>query len=204
MSEVEVSPSTVTALKVSATPALSSPCRAAALSGASVNTNDSMVAMSGAIMPAPLAIPLMTTVADPSFAVAVATFGKRVGRHDRLGGIDPDVRLRAAHEPPITLANFVAGKGSPMTPVDASRTSLVLHLAASAASLAVKAVAARPVRPVKALALLELTTRARAFRTSFSRHQSTGADGHFDRVIRRRWSCPARARPVQRRCGSDI
>ena len=37
---------------------------------------DSIVAMSGAIMPAPLAMPLMVTLALPSFTVAVATFGK--------------------------------------------------------------------------------------------------------------------------------
>ena len=66
----------VTALKVSSTPLLSSDCSAAAVIGASVKTKDSMVAMSGAIMPAPLAMPLMVTVALPSFTVAVATFGK--------------------------------------------------------------------------------------------------------------------------------
>ena len=35
-----------------------------------------MVAMSGTIMPEPLAMPLMVTLALPSFTVAVATFGK--------------------------------------------------------------------------------------------------------------------------------
>ena len=43
--------------------------------GASVATKDSIVAMSGAIMPAPLAMPLMVTSASPSFTVTVATFG---------------------------------------------------------------------------------------------------------------------------------
>ena len=66
----------VTALKVSVTPSDSSVCSARAPIGASVNTNDSIVAMSGAIMPAPLAMPLMVTVALPSLAVAVATLGK--------------------------------------------------------------------------------------------------------------------------------
>ena len=41
-----------------------------------MKTNDNIVAISGAIMPAPLAMPLMVTVALPSLAVAVATFGK--------------------------------------------------------------------------------------------------------------------------------
>ena len=76
VSEVEVSLSMVTALKVSSTPLFSSDCSASAEIGASVNTNDSIVAMSGAIMPAPLAMPLMVTVALPSFTLAVATFGK--------------------------------------------------------------------------------------------------------------------------------
>ncbi|MGY4366337.1 hypothetical protein ACVW1A_002402 [Bradyrhizobium sp. LB1.3] len=71
-----MSPSIVTALKVSSTPLLSSACSAAGAIGASVKTNDSIVAMSGAIMPAPFAMPLIVTLALPSFTVAVATFGK--------------------------------------------------------------------------------------------------------------------------------
>ena len=41
-----------------------------------MKTKDSMVAMSGAIMPAPLAMPLIVTVVLPSLTVAVATLGK--------------------------------------------------------------------------------------------------------------------------------
>ena len=47
----------------------SSACRTGAAIGASVTTKESIVAMSGAIMPAPLAMPLMVTVASPSVAV---------------------------------------------------------------------------------------------------------------------------------------
>ena len=50
--------------------------RAGAAIGASVKTKDSIVAMSGAIMPAPLAMPLMITSASPSLTRAVAIFGK--------------------------------------------------------------------------------------------------------------------------------
>ena len=64
----------VTALKVSTTPSRSSACSAGAAIGASVKTKASMVAMSGAIMPAPLAKPLMVTVVPPR-ALAVASFG---------------------------------------------------------------------------------------------------------------------------------
>ena len=69
------SPSIVTALKVSATPSLSSVCNAFAEIAASVKTNDSIVAMSGAIMPAPLAMPLIVTIVSPSGTRRVAPFG---------------------------------------------------------------------------------------------------------------------------------
>ena len=64
VSEVEVSPSMVTALKVSTTPSRNRACNAGAAIGASVKTKASIVAMSGAIMPAPLAKPLMVTLAS--------------------------------------------------------------------------------------------------------------------------------------------
>ena len=66
VSDVDVSLSMVRALNVSSTPLLSSDCSTADDSGASVNTNDSMVAMSGVIMPAPLAMPSMVTLASPA------------------------------------------------------------------------------------------------------------------------------------------
>ena len=65
----------VTALKVSTTPSRNRACNAGAAIGASVKTKASMVAMSGAIMPAPLAKPLMVTVVPPSRACAVASLG---------------------------------------------------------------------------------------------------------------------------------
>jgi hypothetical protein len=66
VSDVEVSLSTVTELKVGPTPAESSDCSTGAGIFASVTTKDSMVAMSGAIMPAPLAMPLMRDGTPPS------------------------------------------------------------------------------------------------------------------------------------------
>src|SRR6476646_10006025 len=79
----------------------------------------------------------------------------------------------------MTPPNFVASSGSPITPVDARKISEGLQPAAAAATL----VASRPDLPVKALALPELTTSARAVPClSCARHQSTGADGHFERV----------------------
>ena len=88
----------VTALKVSATASLSSACSAGAAIGASVKTKDSMVAMSGAIMPAPLAMPLMVTVALPSRARRGRDLRKRVGGHDGAGGVEPAAALRVRHK----------------------------------------------------------------------------------------------------------
>src|SRR5213592_3006088 len=83
----------------------------------------------------------------------------------------------------MTAPNLVASSGSPITPVDARNTSDGLQPAALAAMSAVSLVAARPDLPVKALALPELTTSAPAAPAlRCARHQSTGADGHFDRV----------------------
>src|SRR4029077_9032777 len=86
-----------------------------------------------------------------------------------------------------TPSNLVASSGSPITPVEARKTSLMLQPTALAAIEAVSVVDCRPVLPVKALALPELTTSARAPledlpRASLARHHSTGADGHFDWV----------------------
>src|SRR5690606_9008556 len=73
--------------------------------------------------------------------------------------------------------------GSPITPVEARKTSVVAQPTALAAASAVASVAARPLIPVKALALPELTTTARAFPcTRLRRQKSTGADGQSERV----------------------
>ena len=182
----------VTALKVSSTPFLSSDCSAAAVIGASVNTKASMVAMSGAIIPAPLAMPLMVTVARPSFTVEVATLAKVSVVMMALAAPIHSPGVACCASAPSTPLNLVASSGSPITPVEARNTSPTLHPTALAAISAVSAVACRPVLPVNALALPEFTTSARARpRPSLARHHSTGADGHFDRV-----KTPATAVPL--------
>ena len=162
MSDVDVSLSMVSALNVSSTPLLSSDCSTADDSGASVNTNDSMVAMSGAIMPAPLAMPLMVTLALPSLTVAVATFGKVSVVMIARAALIQSAGAALSASVPSTPSNLVASSGSPITPVEARNTSSGLHPTALAAIDAVNAVACRPVLPVKALALPEFTTSARA------------------------------------------
>ncbi len=77
----------------------------------------------------------------------------------------------------------MASSGSPITPVEAMKTWLARQPATSAAMSAVSFTACAPVLPVKAFALPEFTTSARACpRSRFLRHQSTGAEGHFERV----------------------
>ena len=75
VSEVEVSLSTVIELKLGSTPADRSDCSTEGAMSASVTTKDSIVAMSGAIMPAPLAMPLIVTLTPSISALPVATFG---------------------------------------------------------------------------------------------------------------------------------
>ena len=83
----------------------------------------------------------------------------------------------------MTRAMRVASSGSPMTPVEAMKISLGLAPIALAAASATSATAATPRPPVKALALPELTMSARAFPPfRCARHQSTGAEGHLERV----------------------
>ena len=96
VSEVEVSPSMVTALKVSPTPSCSSACSAGAAIAASVKTKDSIVAMSGAIMPAPLAMPLMRDLRAVDLRRCGRHLREGVGGHDRLGRIEEAARARAS------------------------------------------------------------------------------------------------------------
>ncbi|MNC91186.1 hypothetical protein D3C83_73940 [compost metagenome] len=70
-----MSPSTVIALKLDATERDRSDCSTGAAIAASVATKASIVAMSGAIMPAPLAMPLIVTVAAPIATRREAPFG---------------------------------------------------------------------------------------------------------------------------------
>ena len=142
-----------------------------------------MVAMSGAIMPAPLAMPLIVTLALPSLTVAVATFGKVSVVMIALAAVIHSPGTTCSASVPSTPSNLLASSGSPITPVEAKNTSLGLQPTALAAIAAVSVVACRPVLPVNALALPEFTTSARACpRPSLARHHSTGADGHFDLV----------------------
>src|SRR4051794_27015979 len=153
---------------------------------------DSIVAMSGAIMPAPLEMPLMVTSASPSLTVAVATFGYVSVVMMAFAASVHRSGLPSLTSPASRWLNLVVSSGSPMTPVDARKTSPAVQPAAFAAASPVSAVDSRPFCPVKALALPELTTSTRALpEPRFWRQKSTGAEGHFDLV-----NTPATAVPA--------
>src|SRR5437867_3656005 len=82
-----------------------------------------------------------------------------------------------------TLPNFLGSSGSPITPVEARKTSFGRQPIASPTMAAESLTVSRPRLPVNALALPELTRSARAVPfANAARHQSTGADGHCERV----------------------
>ena len=180
VSEVEVSESTVVQLKLASTPRRSMVCSASGGSLASVNTKHSIVAMSGAIIPLPLAKPLMRTLASPICATLVAA----------LGNVSVVMMARAAasHASSPRLAcsagsaavSRSTGSVSPITPVEATNTCRAGQPSSLPAASAVAAQASRPARPVNTLALPAFTTTARARPPlSDARHQSTGAPGHL-------------------------
>src|ERR1700743_94445 len=92
----------------------------------------------------------------------------------------------AARKPPAAPSStsvpkifviFVAGNGSPITPVEAMNTSDGRQPTMAAVDSAIWRAPSKPALPVKALALPLLTTRARAERAArFALHQSTGAE----------------------------
>src|SRR5712671_5560741 len=137
--------------------------------------------MSGAIMPEPLAKPLIRTLV-PSI-VAAAPFGKvSVVMIARAAGSQAAASSKGAiFGNALTILS--AGGGSPITPVEEMKISRGLQPNSSAAAAAVRSQTSRPVRPVKTLALPELTTIARTEPPGRqARHQSTGAPGIVDWV----------------------
>ncbi len=83
----------------------------------------------------------------------------------------------------LRFYRWTKGDSEAVRPVRHLLATVLLFIVGIQALRYAAGVAARPFLPVKALALPELTTRARAFPDfSFSRHHSTGAEGHFERV----------------------
>ena len=179
VSLVERSPSTVTALKVSATATDSMSCSAAGGRAASVATKASMVAMFGAIMPEPLAIPAIRTGVRSIWVWATAPLG-----NVSVVMIADAAAAQLSASRPATSSGTTgsirpASSTTPITPVEASITWSAGTPRAAPAASAVRRAASAPGAPVKLLAQPALQTRARTrppSASSAARHQSTGAE----------------------------
>ena len=172
-------------LKDRSVAAARSGCNTACGNRASVKINASIVAMSGAIMPEPLAKPLRRTSTPPNRAVAAAPLGKVSVVMIARAAFSQFVGPSSGAAFPSPAVSFSAGKVSPMTPVEAMKISFALPPTSRAAAAAVASTAAFPALPVKTLALPELTTSPRT-RPDLrqSRHHRTGAPGVSERVKR--------------------
>ena len=171
------------ALKLRSLPRARSGCSTDAGSFASVKTKASMVAISGAIMPEPLAIPLTVTSAPPMRTRRVAPLGKVSVVMIAAAAPRQSSSPRSAFRPSKQPISFSSGRVSPMTPVEATKTSRLRQPIRPRSASIERATESSPARPVKALALPALTSRARARPpASACRHHSTGTDAVFERV----------------------
>src|SRR3546814_1322590 len=117
VSLVEVSLSTVMHEKVVRLAALSAAWRKAGSTAASVNTKPSIVAMSGAIMPDPLTMPVSVTARPSTIAVVTAVLMKvSVVMIAAAASFQPQgAAVKAASSPACALS---LGSGTPITPDD--------------------------------------------------------------------------------------
>ncbi|MNV42837.1 hypothetical protein D3C71_1345340 [compost metagenome] len=158
---VEVSPSMVTRLNEPSANSRASCCTTAGATQASVARKPSMVAMLGRIMPAPLLMPVMETVAPPIFTWA----------ENALGKVSVVMMPSAARAQWSGCASAMAagrpasmrstGNGSMITPVENGRTCCGFSCSWRASAAQVARARARPSAPVPALALPVLMTMAR-------------------------------------------
>ena len=156
---VDVSPSIVMALKDGATACARQRSSRSFGTAASVATNASIVAMSGQIMPAPLAIPV-TRIVSPSTATS---------REASLRTVSVVMIASAARGHPSSARSASSagsaapmrstGSGSPMTPVENGSTSSRLQPAAAANRRQDSCAASSPASPVPAFAFPELIRR---------------------------------------------
>ena len=160
MSLVEVSPSTVMRLKVRSTP-LRTSCRSTGKTiCASVTTNESMVAMSGMIMPEPLATPSRDTSTPSMTTVAEAILGTVSVVIMAWASVSKPSAERCAASSGMARAKGSMARRWPMTPVEATWTRDSSMASAPAARALTARAAAMPSWPVQALALPLLTTTA--------------------------------------------
>ena len=193
VSEVEVSESTVVQLKLASTPFFSSACMAPAGSFASVNTKHSIVAMSGAIMPLPLAMPVIRTSASPICAVRVAALGNvSVVMMPRAASSQASSRSLACSAGSAAIS-FSCGSTSPITPVEAMNTCFAGQPTSFAAAAARRGAGVAPGLAGEHVGIAGIHhDGARLAAGKRARHQSTGAPGHLLEVKTPATVVPAR------------
>ena len=162
MSFVDVSPSTVMRFRLSPTASRNARASKLGSTAASVVKNASIVAMLGAIIPAPLAMAPIVSVSPPSEKRTRASLGRvsvvRMARAASAPASRPR-RVAARAMPARTLS---MGRRVPMTPVEATTTSVGAQPIAFAVTAAISRASAIPGAPVAALAQPALITTARA------------------------------------------
>ncbi len=126
--------STVTRLKVNSTACRSAASQASLVSGASVVMTASIVAMFGAIMPLPLAMP-PTVMRRPSTSSDRAVCLAKVSVvMIAVAASSPERLSRLVDRFGDRRVSFSMGSGTPMTPVEETMTSPVAQPSASAAA----------------------------------------------------------------------
>ena len=158
---VEVSPSIVTRLNDRSARWRASCCTTDASTQASVAKKPSMVAMLGRIMPAPLLMPVMDTVAPPTWAWALNALGKVSVVMMPSAARAQWSACASANAAGRPASMRSVGRDSMITPVEKGNTCSGATFSKPARAWQVERARAKPSAPVPALALPVLMTIAR-------------------------------------------
>ena len=161
MSLVLMSPSTVMRLNDCSTASERACCRSFFSTAASVVRKQSMVAMFGSIMPAPLAMPPIRTFLPPRLISTAISLGKVSLVMIAFAAFRLPSRCNAFAPVAIAASIFSIGIGTPIRPVEQTSTLRSLSPSALAVSLAIRFAFWMPITPVHALALPLLAMIAR-------------------------------------------
>src|SRR5258708_4963057 len=160
---VDVSPSMLMELNVRAVTSLRVFCSSEGAIAASVVTKAGVVAMLGWIMPAPLAQPTKWMRLPAILKEAAAVFGRvsvvQMASDTSANERAEERRWRASSGTARSILS--SANGTPMTPVEQTKTSSDLQPRRFAVSATVRTAAAYPAAPVAQLALPAFTTTAR-------------------------------------------
>ena len=156
------SPSIEMRLKLRSTALFKEACSACGSTVASVAMNDSMVAMLGSIIPAPLAKPTIFTVRPSSCTSATETLG-RVSVVIIASAVSCTWPIRA-FSTSVPMPETILSNGScgPIFPVEQTKISCGSQPSNLAVSAAMSFAATMPLEPVQALAIPLFMTMARA------------------------------------------